>query len=158
MPSITKKQVESANAKLCNGFKLDVYYYVAFGEKTAVKRVKIGESEYACLKLMYIHETERRLTLYGQSQLEKGIPFEACNSYNVQTGRVIPCVHITKEIEEGNFLKSFGLGKYVNVGEPQNKKLFSVLQKISGTLDINKFVNMAKCEPSTLSESKSIFE
>lgn len=156
MATITKKQIESANAKLSNGFVLDVWYYVTHGEKTAVKRVPLGENAFACIKLMYTDEYERKLTLAGQDAFGRGVPFEQCNSYQVRTGRVIPCVHIFKEFKDGDFMKSFGLGKWVEIGEPQDKKLFSTLQKLSAKINDDYFIAIANDEPNTLEDSKPI--
>ena len=158
MATITAKQIESANAKLCNGFALDVNYYIIHGEKTAVKRIPLGGNAFACLKLMYMPEYEWKLTVSGRSQFEKGTPYEQCNGYRTETGRQIPCVHVSKEFEEGSFRKSFGLGKWVNIGEPQGKKLFSTLQKLSAKVNDEYFIAIANDEPNTLEESKPLFE
>lgn len=156
MATITKKQVESANSKLSNGFSLDVYYFMMHGEKTAVKRVSLGGNAYACIKLMYTDEYENKLTFAGQQAYDRGVPFEQCNSYRVRTGRVIPCVHISKEFDDGAFRTSYGLGKWVEIGPAQDKKLFSTLQKLSSKVNIDYFVALANDEPNTIEESKPI--
>lgn len=157
MATITKKQVESANAKLSNGFTLDVWYYMTHGEKTAVKRVPLGGNAFACLHLMYTDEYERKLTFAGQQAFDRGVPFDECNSYRVRTGRVIPCVHVSKEFDEGAFRTSYGLGKWVEIGEAQDKKLFSTLQKLSAKVNEAYFVALANDEPNSVEESKPLF-
>lgn len=139
MASITRKQVESANSKLANGFELDVFYYLMHNEKTATKRIEIGENTFAELQLMYMDEHENH------------------GGYNVPTGRQIPVCHVAKQIKDGDFYQSFGLGRWVKIGEPQNKKLFSTLQKLSGTIDIDMMVKIASGEPDTIEQSKALF-
>lgn len=143
MAKITKKQVMDANAKLCNGFKVDIYHWAAWGEKQAVKRIPLGGNAFACFTLLYREEYEEKVSPYG------------C-SYNVPTGRQIPCVHIAKEFKDGEFLHSYGLGEWVPVGEPQEKKLFSVLQKLSGTLDEAALLELGRMEPEGIEESRAI--
>lgn len=144
MAKITKKQVMDANAKLSNGFEVDVFHWVAWGEKQAVKRIPLGGNAFACFTLLYREEYEEKVSPYG------------C-SYNVPTGRQIPCVHIAKEFHEGDMIHSYGLGEWVPVGEPQKKKLFSVLQKLSGTLDESALLELAKMEPESIKESRALF-
>ena len=141
MASITQKQIASANAKLKNGFVFDTFYYLTHGEKTARKRIPIndGTNAVACLHLMYHEE-------YDHS---KGLARP--------TGRHIPCVHLSKEFPDGNFYHSFGLGRWMKVGEPQPKRMFSVLQKLSGELDEDLLVRVCKGEPNTIEESKPLF-
>lgn len=156
MANITKKQVESANAKLSNGFALDVWHYMTHGEKTAVKRVPLGGNAFACLKLMYMPEYEWKLTSYGKDQFSRGVPYEKCNGYRMETGRQIPCVHVSKELKDGEFVKSFVLGEWIEIGEPQDKKLFSTLQKLSAKINDDYFIAIANDEPNTLEDSKPI--
>lgn len=139
MANMTKKQYEAANAKLKNGFTLDLFYYMTHGEKTAVKRVPIGENTFACLQLMYFPEYER------------------VNGYRRQTGKQVPVCHVSKEIQDGSIYKSFGLGRWVKIGDPQNRMLFSVLQKLSGTIDEELLVSIAMGEPDTIEKSKALF-
>lgn len=157
MATITKKQVDSANSKLSNGFTFDIGYYLLHGEKTAVKRIPLEGNASACLTLMYMDEYENKLTFAGQIAHEKGRPIEECNSYQVPTGRVIPCVHVSKEFDEGAFRTSYGLGKWVAIGPAQDKKLFSTIQKLSAKVNDAYFVAIAKGEPNTAEESKPLF-
>lgn len=139
MANITNEQIKKANAKLYNGFKLDVGYYLTHSEKAAVKAVEISDNIIARLHIMYMPE------------------YKDMGGWRVQTGRQIPTCHITKEIKEGDFYHSYGLGKWVKIGEPQDKKIFSVLQKVTANIDVDMMVQLAAGEPNTLSESKNLF-
>lgn len=139
MAKITQQQIENANKKLANNFKLDVFHYLVNGEKTAINRIQINDNEYATLRLEFYPE------------------YEECNGYRMQTGRQFPCCHICKEIKDGEYFKSYGLGKWVKLGDAQDKKLFSLLQKLSNTVDIDTMIKIAEEEPNTMEESKPLF-
>lgn len=58
MPSITKEQVDSTNAKCSNGWKLDVEYYLSHGEKTLIKCVTLDEKNYLEFTIRYNYKNQ----------------------------------------------------------------------------------------------------
>lgn len=145
MASVTRAQVEKWNAKMGQDFHLDVRHYVLFGEKDCVLNVAQDDGGYIEVRLTYCPEHERRLTICGKSEYEKGVPFDQCNGHNVETGRHIPVAWVSR-YHKGNIpgvYTSYGLGKYRKIGEPSEKKMFSTLQKLTHTVNVAELLPLA---------------
>lgn len=131
MPSITRKQVEAANAKLHNGFRLDIQHYVIHGEKQAVLQIPVDgaadithSTEFITGALTWMPEREEKQNTCGQT-------------FTVATGKQVPTLHIQhwRSRPGSNVATSQGLGQYVSVGKAQDRRNFSVLQKLSEKID-----------------------
>lgn len=55
MAKITMEQVEKINAKMGNGFKLDIETFLSYKEKVAVKLIDISEKEYLKATIWYMN-------------------------------------------------------------------------------------------------------
>lgn len=124
MASITRKQVESYNAACKNGFVFDLHFFLTHGEKSLVRVVKLADGSELHAQLWYTEEYEPRKNAWGQS-------------FKVPTGRHIPQVNISRYYRnEGSpFLTSHGMGKFIEVGQPSARRMFSALQKLTADLD-----------------------
>ena len=131
MPSITRKQVEAANTKLYNGFRLDIQHYVIHGEKQAVLQIPIdGAGDIA-------HSTEfitGALTWMPEREEKQGSRGE---TFTAATGKQVPTLHIQhwRSRPGSNVATSQGLGQCVPVGKAQERRNFSILQKLSEKID-----------------------
>lgn len=146
MASVTRVQVEKWNAKMGQDFHLDVRHYVLFGEKDCILQVDQDDGGYIEVRLTYCPEYERKLTMYGKSEHERGVPFEQCNGYNVETGRHIPTAWVQRyhKAETPGLYASFGFGKQKEIGEPSEKKMFSTLQKLTHIVNVEELLPLAK--------------
>ena len=135
MAKITKKQYDSWNEMLGNGFVFDLRYFAIHHEKTCLRNIPLDTDDLETSKsvlqvhLMYREEYKNVTNEYG------------C-SYNVPTGMHIPCMHLALyrvEKETGVGVSS-GLGHWVNLGEPQSKMLYSTLAKLTNTTVTHDFI------------------
>ncbi len=136
MPSIKMSQVKKMNDNLKNGFEFDIFHYATSGRKEATKRIPVGERKYIKLTLMFMPE------------------YETKRGYRMPTGKHIPTVHTCTEYKDGDFYVSHGLGNFFSAGEPQSRKMFSKLQELSGTIDIERYMRLETGEEIALSGEK----
>lgn len=117
---LTREQVEKWNAKNGNGFKLDIETAVIRNEKEIRKYIKISDNKLLEAHICYRREMETKTNEYG------------CK-WNVETGRQLPTLHLSvwTTREGSEMMSSTGVGDWITVGEPESKKNFSRLQKIS---------------------------
>lgn len=140
----TKEQVEKWNSKMGQGFKTDLNRLAMWGEKQPHLMTKVDET------------TILELTLYYQSEYETVTNEYGC-TYKKPTGKVVPVINVRKWIDKGTgMLHGYGLGKTFKVGEPCEKKMFSTLQKLTHTVDVNKYLGVAMLEPKSNDEAKPI--
>lgn len=130
---ITREQVEKWNSAMHQGFKLDVQYALIHNEKCPHIYIPVEghENQVYEVKLMYCDEYEEKTSEWG------------CK-WKVTTGRQIPTAHISKWTKDGDFMTGRGLGHWIPVGEPQNRKTFSVLQKLTKTVNIDELIGRAE--------------
>lgn len=124
MPSITRKQIIAANDKMGNGFSMDVERYVVWGEKQCVKRLELDERHVLGVEITYVTEYER---------LESGsrVPY------------YVPSVwlqYFTKG--DGAFMTSCGMGYKKPLGNRIEKRIFSVLQKLTHEMTDEKIMEV----------------
>lgn len=135
MAKITRKQYDSWNEMLGNGFIFDLRYYALHGEKTCHRNIPLDTDDLETatsvlqVHLMYRDDYKKITNEYGVS-------------YSVPTGMQIPCMHlavyqINKDTGMG---VSHGLGHWVNLGEPQKKMLYGTLAKLSNTKVTTDFI------------------
>jgi len=113
MAKCTKEQLNKWNDKLMNGFSFDLYGFLMNGEKTAVKTLALADGKKLQAKLEYRDVRENFRTVAQQPVLHLSI-WEDC--------------------ENSSFMKSCGLGAYLDMGVQQAKKNYDLLCKLSGTL------------------------
>lgn len=141
----TKEQVEKWNSKMGQGFKTDLNRLMMWGEKQPHLMTKQEDGK-----------TYLELTLYYQDEY-KTVTNEYGCTFNRPTGKHIPVINVRKWIDEGTgMLHGYGIGKTFEVGEACEKKMFSTLQKLTHTIDVNKYLGLAMLEPGSNDEAKSI--
>ncbi len=140
MANITKAQVEKMNSQLGQNFEFDLWYFITHNEKTATMHKPINDKCNAVLHLMWEEEYTR----------EGGYPH--------YTGRVYPIVHVSKEFPKDGMAVSYGLGKFIRIGnETYKRRSFKVLAEISKTHDFTEELRLAGFEPESMEESKPLF-
>ena len=129
MAKITREQFEKWNAQAKNGFEFDLRYYLTWNEKVLTKKIKLENGNIIEFKLMYKNEYKSIVNEYG------------CR-WNQETGRQIPYIHITewKPSHNSETFYSSGMGKWEQVGEPQNSKKYNILCKISAEINTKDFM------------------
>ena len=131
MPSITTKQVESANAKMSNGWQLDIRYYVIWGKKQAIKRVRLDDHSFV------------EASLYMQEGRDN-------TRYGVGSGKYHVALHmnICYERDDSPFTTCYGLGQFVDVStEEFPMRKFAAVQKMTANFtdtEILKLLNPMK--------------
>ena len=124
MPSITRKQIITANDKMGNGFSIDVERYVVWGEKQCTKRINLDENHVLLVEITYV-------TRYARLESGNSVPY------------YIPSVwlqYFTKG--SGAFMTSCGMGYNEPLGEKKEKRLFSVLQKLTHEMTDEKIMEV----------------
>jgi len=123
MATCTMKQVESWNAKCCNGFHFDIQHFCIWGEKQIKKHIILEDGRVLTATLGY-----RRV--------------KSANGYSY-TGKYRPFVHFQLWNKGANdTLVSHGLGVFVDVGTEQSKQKFNELCKLSAEIDDDKLLDM----------------
>lgn len=127
MSKLTREQANRWNAQAKNGFTFDIEHYVIWNEKGLKKRVPT-ETGFTQFKLGYNDEIETVTNEYG------------CK-YNRRTGRYVPTLHISewKPTHTEGVYSSDGLGQFIPVGAPQDKKNYKVLCDISATINVDDY-------------------
>jgi hypothetical protein len=122
---LTREQIKKWNAGCKNGFTLDIQHALIWSEKELVCTVNIDDHTLVTITLRYDAEYDPEC------------------KYR-QTGRQIPVAVVQKwnTDPESKFMQSTSGYYKENAGEPQNKKLFSVLQKLTGTIDRARLVDL----------------
>lgn len=121
MPSITKEQIIKINSKCNNDFKLDVERYVVWGEKTLEKFIALDNEGKKLLRVKLEYYPE-----YETIKQPNGV------LYNQRTGQELPTLHLSVWNSTGTgMMTSHGLGMKMTVGEPQSRKVISILQKLT---------------------------
>lgn len=124
MAKITREQYNKWNAQAQNGFRLDLQYYIVWGEKTLVKSINQPDNTIIQFKLWYIPEYETKVNEWG------------CK-WNVKTGRQIPMMRIERLVPghtEG-VCSVHTVKDDMPMGEPEKTMKYSTLCKISGMVD-----------------------
>lgn len=118
----TKEQVNKWNEKCGNGFKTDIRSLMMHGEKVLSKHYDLGEGKLLKAEICYTAEYEVKENASGQK-------------FNHPTFKHEPTLWLSVWHDEGgSMMHSYGLGYQKKIGETQDKKLFSYLQKISHTV------------------------
>lgn len=127
MPTLKKTDYEKWTAQAANGFKFDSYNYILWGEKELIRYIDNGDGTKTRYRLQYAHEYETITNNYG------------CR-YNRETGRYIPELTISKmtpTTTEGCW--NIGQPARYTIGEPQTKRNYNTLCKLSATINIDDY-------------------
>ena len=130
MAKITREAVKKMNDAMSNGWKVDLWHLLNWNEKQAELRVYNPE------QTMYI-----RATMSFRDKTE-----------NYRRVGKEPVLHISKWFTDGQFNKSYGLGKMFRIGEVQNRAMFSKIQKLTADYTPEKILEMAKGAGITLDD------
>ena len=122
MAKITKGQYIKWDSMLSGGFRFDLQGFALRGEKNAIANIKLEDGRILQARLLYTEERE---------------------GYRY-TGRQIPEIHLSIWNDCGNgMMSSRGLGKYIPIGDIQDKRNWNYLCQISATLDAEKVLELA---------------
>lgn len=122
--SITREQVNAINAKMSNGFHLDIRFLVTHGEKQATKSIKLDDETTLVATLTFSASYDEKKTAYGQP-------------YNVFNGKSHISLHLMVwHCKPGaDVATSHGLGQWISVSEDMPRRTFSAIQKLTANYD-----------------------
>lgn len=121
---ITREQVNAINAKMSNGFQLDVCSLMLYGEKKAVKSIKLDDATTLVATLTFAASFDKKRNAWGQK-------------FNVPNGKS----HIALNLSiwhcnpGADVTASHGLGWWINVSEDMPRRNFSAIQKLTANYD-----------------------
>lgn len=122
--SITRDQINTINAKMANGFCLDVRHYLIWNQKQAVKAIQLDDNTTLTATLTWQDSYEQRTTIYRQT-------------INVPNGMHHIALHLAvwhhKDGEQ--VATSHGLGQWFDVGADAPRCNFSAIQKLTANYD-----------------------
>ena len=127
MPTLTRENWKKWDAKAANGFRFDAQNYIIWGEKELEKYSDNGDGTRTRYRIQFAKEYETITNSYG------------CR-YNRETGRVIPELTISKTTPTGTAgCWSIGKPDRYTIGEPQARKSYDLLCKLSATLNLDEY-------------------
>lgn len=121
---ITREQINSINAKMSNGFTLDVRHYLLWGQKQAVKPIQLDDNTTLTATLTWMNSYERKTTAYGQT-------------LNVPNGMHHIALHLEvwRHKDGEQVATSHGLGQWIDVGPDAPRCNFSAIQTLTANYD-----------------------
>lgn len=122
--SITRDQINTINAKMSNGFRLDVRHYLLWNQKQAVKPIQLDDNTTLTATLSWRDSYESKTTVYRQT-------------INVPNGLHHIALHLAVwHTREGSSVAtSHGLGQWIDVGSDAPRCNFSAIQKLTANYD-----------------------
>lgn len=122
--SITREQVNAINAKMSNGFQLDVCSLTLYGEKKAVKSIKLDDATTLVATLTFAASYDKKRNTWGQK-------------FNVPNGKSHVALNLSIwHCNPGaDITTSRGLGWWMNVSEDMPRRNFSAIQKLTANYD-----------------------
>lgn len=122
--SITREQINAINAKMSNGFRLDVRHYLLWSQKQAVKAIQLNDNTTLAATLTWMDSYERKATTYGQT-------------INVPNGLHHIALHLAvwHHKDGGQVATSHGLGQWIDVGPDAKRCNFSNIQQLTANYD-----------------------
>ena len=121
---ITREQVNAINAKMSNGFQLDVCSLMLYGEKKAVKSIKLDDATTLVATLTFAASFDKKRNAWGQK-------------FNVPNGKS----HVALNLSiwhcnpDADVTTSHGLGWWINISEDMPRRNFSSIQKLTANYD-----------------------
>lgn len=121
---ITRDQTNAINAKMSNGFRLDVRHYLLWSQKQAVKAIQIDDNTTLTATLTWMDSYERKATTYGQT-------------INVPNGLHHIALHLAVwHIQEGSSVAtSRGPWQWIAVGPDVKRRNFPAIQRLTAKYD-----------------------
>ena len=122
--SITREQINAINAKMSNGFRLDVRHYLLWSQKQAVKAIQLNDNTTLAATLTWMDSYERKATTYGQT-------------INVPNGLHHIALHLAVwHIQDGSSIAtSRGPWQWIAVGPDVKRRNFPAIQRLTARYD-----------------------
>lgn len=122
--SITLKQINAINAKMSNGFHLDIRFWATHGEKQAAKAIQLDAETTLVATLTYCRSYATETTASGQQ-------------YNVPNGQYHIALHLAAwHCKPGaDVATSHGLGQWISVSEDMPRRNFVAIQQLTAQYD-----------------------
>ncbi|MDE7425350.1 MAG: hypothetical protein K2N51_16960 [Lachnospiraceae bacterium] len=117
MAKITREQIEKINSGLKNGFKFDLERFFMWNEKSVIKQIKLDSEQVLQVSIHYTTGNE---------------------------GEAIPTLHLHKGTIDGDFISFSGLGQSFQIGEPQKRRNFNFLAKLTANNSDESLISLAK--------------
>lgn len=122
--SITRDQINTINAKMSNGFRLDLRHLACWGEKQAVKYIQLDDNTTLTATLAWQSSYEHRTTVYRQTiTVPNGMHHIALN------------LSVWHHKDGEQVATSHGLGQWIDVGPDAPRCNFSAIQKLTANYD-----------------------
>lgn len=124
MHSITDEQINTINAKMHNGFRLDELYYIFRGQKRAMKDIQLDERTTLTATLVWRDSYESKTTVYR-------------HTINVPNGLHHIALHLAvwHHKDGGQVATSHGLGQWIAVGPDVKRRNFPAIQRLTARYD-----------------------
>ena len=121
---ITREQVNAINAKMSNGFQLDVCSLMLYGEKKAVKSIKLDDATTLVTTLTFSASFDKKRNAWGQK-------------FNVPNGKSHVALNLSIwHCDPGaDVATARSLGWWINVSEDMPRRNFSAIQKLTANYD-----------------------
>lgn len=121
---LTCEQVNTINAKMSNGFQLDVYSLTFYGEKKAVKSIKLDDATTLVATLTFAASYDKKQNAWGQK-------------FNVPNGKSHAALNLSiwHRNPGADIATSRGLGWWISVSEDMPRRNFSAIQKLTANYD-----------------------
>ena len=117
---IAREQVNAINAKMSNGFQLDVCSLMLYGEKKAVKSIKLDDATTLVTTLTFSVSYDKKRNAWG-------------TKFNVPNGKshVALNLSIWHRDPGADITTARGLGWWIKVSEDMPRRNFSAIQKLT---------------------------
>lgn len=121
---IAREQINAINAKMSNGFRLDVRFLALYGEKQAVKSIKLDDKTTLVATLTFSVSFDEKRNAWGQK-------------FNVPNGKSYISLHLAVwHCKPGAAVAtSHGAGQWLRVSEDMPRRTFSTVQKLTAEYD-----------------------
>lgn len=123
MAKVTREQVNRWEAKLANGFRFDLYFFMMWNDKRIKKYLKLEDGRTLEVVLEYRDITHNYAKVGVQPVLHLSV-WESCGP-------------------DSDMMKSCGIGAYIEMGATQDKRKYNELAKLSATVDDGKIMALA---------------
>lgn len=121
---ITPEQVNTINAKMSNGFQLDVYSLTFYGEKKAVKSIKLDDAATLVATLTFSPSYDKKRNAWG-------------TKFSVPNGKSHVALNLSIwHCDPGaDVATARSLDWWINVSEDVPRRNFSAIQKLTANYD-----------------------
>lgn len=123
MAKVTREQVNRWEAKLVNGFRFDLCFFLTWNDKRIKKCLKLEDGRTLEAVLEY-RDISRNFAKVGVQPVLHLSVWESCGP-------------------DSDLMKSNGLGAYIEMGAVQDKRKYNELVKLSAAMDDGKIMALA---------------